>query len=176
MPDTVYLVERVSITTKAGVFGFPPGTRLQVLARRGETLTVKAADSQFDVRADQVTSDVELARSLGHQDASQQAAIQQQAAENAARVREANARQQQSAAEKSAASKPAHDSRLVQLQKKETLLKLQLERLREDWRDLQQHDPKTSPNAYALKQQIRAVERELLDVRQQQTILRMELR
>jgi len=171
-PDVVYLVERVSVTTKVGVLGFPAGTRLEVLDRHANKLTVKTADSQFEVRVDQVTSDGQLAKSLGQQDASQQTTIQRQAAEDATRAREAEARQQQTTVE----SSMAPETRLQALKKKETLLRLQLERLRADWQDLEQRNAKKSPNAFALKQRIRAVERELLDVRQQQTILKMESR
>ena len=173
-PDTVYLTERVSLATKDGVFGFPVGTRVQVLARRGETLTVKSGDSQFEVRADQVTADGELGRSLGQRDAAEQAAIQQQTAETAARVHEAKAKSDQAAAEQSAAAKPTRDSRLAELKKKEALLQMQLDRLHEDWKDLEQKNPKTSPNAFALKQQIRAVERELFDVRQQEKLVTIQ--
>jgi hypothetical protein len=173
-PDTVYLTERASLTTKDGVFGFPVGTPVRVLARHGDTLTIKSGESQFDVRADQVTADAQLGKSLGQRDAAEQAAIQQQAAETVARVRDAKAKSDQAAAEQSAAAKPTRDSRLAELRRKEALLQMQLDRLHEDWKDLQQKNPKTSPNAYALKQQIRAVERELFDVRQQEKLVKIQ--
>jgi hypothetical protein len=173
-PDTVYLTERISLTTKDGVSGFPVGTRVQVLSRRGDTLTVKSGDSQFDVRADQVTADAQQGKSLSQRDAAEQAAIQQQAAETAARIREARVKSEHASAEQSAAAKPTRDSRLSELKKKEALLQMQLDRLHEDWKDLEQKNPKTSPNAFALKQQIRAIEREIFDVHQQERLVRIE--
>jgi hypothetical protein len=124
--------------------------------------------------SDQVTADAQIGRTLSQRDAAEQAALQRQTAEAVAHAQDEKAKSDRAAAEESAASKPTGDSRLAELKKREALLEMLLRRLREDWKDLPQKNTKTSRNAYALNQQIREVERELFEVRQQEKLVRLE--
>jgi|ERR1051325_3475913 hypothetical protein len=70
-----YLVERVAITTNAGVTGFPPGTRVKILADHGEKILVSTEDTQFEVAGDKLTNDLDLAALVSRQDAESQEAL-----------------------------------------------------------------------------------------------------
>jgi hypothetical protein len=70
-----YLVERVVITTNAGVVGFPPGTRVKILADRGEKLLVRTEDMEFEAPGDKLTNDLDLAALVARQDADAQQAL-----------------------------------------------------------------------------------------------------
>src|SRR5207302_11318705 len=64
-PEVAFLREQVSVTTRHGVTGLPPGTRVTIVSRHGSRMTIKSEDQQFDVSADQLTTDAEAARAAG---------------------------------------------------------------------------------------------------------------
>jgi hypothetical protein len=97
-PELAFLRDRVSVTTSSGVRGFAPGTRVIVIARRGGKVTVKSEDQQFDVSADQLMSDAQVARTLSTRDAAEQQAVQQQIAQQEAARSAAQQKIYQSAA------------------------------------------------------------------------------
>src|SRR5438105_10398918 len=95
-PEVAFLRERVSVTTRYGVTGLPPGTRVTIVSRHGSRMTVKSEDQQFDVSADQLTTDAEAARAMSARDAAQaaqqQTQQQQHSAQQLAAQREAQLR------------------------------------------------------------------------------------
>ena len=60
-PEVAFLREQVSVTTRYGVTGLPPGTRVTIVSRHGSRMTIKSEDQQFDVSADQLTTDAKTA-------------------------------------------------------------------------------------------------------------------
>ena len=56
-----YTVQKITITSDTGVVGIPAGTRVTQLKDNGETFTVTDQETQFEVRPEQVTNDVQLA-------------------------------------------------------------------------------------------------------------------
>ena len=77
-PGIFYLLTATSVTTRDGVLGFPPGTRLK-LARPGVYLTLSPA-VEVSLRADQVTNDMTAARRVMTSDQKAQATIQNRVA------------------------------------------------------------------------------------------------
>jgi hypothetical protein len=98
VPGVAFLRERVSVTTRYGVTGLSPGTRVTIVSSHGSRITVKSEDQQFDVSADQLMTDAEVARSLSAHDATEQEAArqriqqQEQSAQQIAAQREAQLR------------------------------------------------------------------------------------
>ena len=83
-PEVAFLRERVSVTTRRGVTGFPPGSRVIIISRHGPRCTVKADNQQFEVSQDQLIGDSEAARSLSARDAADQQAAQREIAQRQA--------------------------------------------------------------------------------------------
>src|SRR5438874_12212405 len=94
-PDTAFLRERISVTTKTGVTGIAPGTRVDILSRHGSKVTVSASGQKFDVSPDQITTDATFSKQLRQKDAAEQQTLEREAAAREARNQEAIASQQQ---------------------------------------------------------------------------------
>ncbi len=60
-PAVYFLTQRASVKTQDSVRGYPPGTRLTIIGNFGDHLKVKAGEVEFDVKADQVTNDPQIA-------------------------------------------------------------------------------------------------------------------
>jgi len=74
-PETFWLIQRVSITTSAGVTGIPPGTKVTMIKDNGMNLTVTDGTSTFEIPRAQLTTDIEAARKAASFDYSAQVAI-----------------------------------------------------------------------------------------------------
>jgi hypothetical protein len=74
---TFYLIERASLKTASGVVGFAPGTRVRVVQDKGETFSVTDGSTTFDVPADELTNDLDLAALVGRSDAKSQQTVAQ---------------------------------------------------------------------------------------------------
>lgn len=61
---TRFLLSDESITTDSGVTGFHPGTKVRVIATRGETTRVEAGGHQWEIATDRLTDDVDRAQTL----------------------------------------------------------------------------------------------------------------
>jgi hypothetical protein len=101
----LYLKNRISITNDTGIFGFAPGTELEIVSRNDDTLVVLAKGMQIEVKESDTTEN--FADVAGAVQASGVAIKAQQAA-TAARIEE---RKQQNAA-------AAQSSELAQRQKR----------------------------------------------------------
>jgi hypothetical protein len=73
--ETFWLIQRVSITTSAGVTGIPPGTKVTLIKDNGMNLTVTDGTSTFEIPRAQLTTDIEVARKAASLDYSAQVAI-----------------------------------------------------------------------------------------------------
>jgi len=84
-----YLMERVVVKNKSAgsVLGFAPGTRVKLIKDQGETLLVQSEDTEFEVRGDQLTNDLDLADLVARQDAQSQQALAQAMQERMERYR-----------------------------------------------------------------------------------------
>lgn len=187
--QSAFLKERVSIVTKSGVTGLAPGTRVEVVGHHGDKVTVKAADQQVDVSAGELTTDEQLARSLNQQDVAQQQAYQNQIADTEARIHEARINQQKVEAQNSAEPNDVR-SKLEEINRRRTVLNLELERIHFEQKDMpppnstqyysDRHGRRqiksigTSPNSFAMEQRRKAVERELLSLKEQEALLRLQ--
>ena len=75
--ESVFLTERVGVTTHSGVTGLPLGTALHVVSETGDTSQVTNGTLTFDVPKTKLTTDANLAARLAQDDyAAQQAAAQ----------------------------------------------------------------------------------------------------
>ena len=85
-PEGVFfLTERMILRSNSGVVGFAPGTRVRVVQDKGETFSVTDGSTTFDVPADELTNDLDLAALVARSDAkSQQTVAQWIARQNAA--------------------------------------------------------------------------------------------
>ncbi len=82
--QSYFLTQHVSITTDAGVMGFPPGTEVKKVGTIPNGLKVKSADgSLFNVPSLQLTTEKADAAARAQQDAAQQAEIRSQSAAQA---------------------------------------------------------------------------------------------
>jgi hypothetical protein len=70
------LLVRASIQTPSGVTGYAPGTRVQLVEDRGDTMIVEVPPTQFEVRSDSLTNDIELAEMAARSDSKSQEAVQ----------------------------------------------------------------------------------------------------
>jgi hypothetical protein len=78
-PEGVFfLTERMILRSNSGVAGFAPGTRVRVVQDKGETFGVVTDDSTtFDVPADELTNDLDLAALVARSDAKSQQTVAQ---------------------------------------------------------------------------------------------------
>ena len=192
-PEAAFLRERVSITTKTGVTGIPQGTRVSIIARHGNRVTVKVSDQQFEIAADQMTADPKVAETLRQQDTAQQQMVARDVAVRKVSSEQAAMEQQKQiaalAAKQEEATKHANSpqGQIEEIHKQITLLELEMERIRNEQKYLPppngykgKHHPyrggtiATSPNSFALEQRRREVEKQLLDLRQQETLLKLQ--
>jgi len=190
-PETAFLRERVSITTKTGVTGIAPGTRVSIIARHANRVSVKVADQQFEVAADQLTADPKVAEAVKQQDTAQQQTLERDAAAREMRSQQAAMEQQKQIAALTAKQEDATkhtnspQGQLEGIHKQITLLQLEMEQIRNEQKYLPPPDGRnrksnprgkisTSPNSFALEQRRREVEKQLLDLRQQETLLKLQ--
>jgi hypothetical protein len=60
-PAVYFLTQWASVKTHDSIRGYPPGTRLTIIGNFGDHLKVKAGEVEFEVKADQVTNDPQIA-------------------------------------------------------------------------------------------------------------------
>jgi hypothetical protein len=60
-PAVYFLTQWASAKTHDSIRGYPPGTRLTLIGNFGDHLKVKAGEVEFEVKADQVTNDPQIA-------------------------------------------------------------------------------------------------------------------
>jgi hypothetical protein len=188
-----FLLERKTITTKTGVIGIAAGTRVLVVGRHGDTVIIKANDQEFEVPADQITTDPQTATVLSQREQHQQEILEKEAAEREIRYKESLIARQQEEESAARARKPdgtAVERQLQEIHKKRELLKIDLDNVQSEQKDLpppngssrihQNHYPyratvvRTSPNAFKLQEKRKAIEHELMELDQQERRLRLE--
>jgi hypothetical protein len=77
-PEGVFfLTERMILRSNSGVVGFAPGTRVRVVQDKGETFNVTDGSTTFDVPADELTNDLDLAALVARSDAKSQQTVAQ---------------------------------------------------------------------------------------------------
>jgi hypothetical protein len=75
-PEGVFfLTERMILRSNSGVVGFTPGTRVRVVQDKGETFSVTDGSTTFDVPADELTNDLDLAALVARSDAKSQQTV-----------------------------------------------------------------------------------------------------
>ena len=75
--DVFFLTERMILRSNSGVVGFAPGTRVRVKQDKGETFSVTDGSTTFDVPADKLTNDLDLAALVARSDAKSQQTVAQ---------------------------------------------------------------------------------------------------
>ena len=196
-PPNAFLREYVSVTTKTGVTGMAPGTRVDILSRHGSKVTVSASGQKFDVSADQITTDATFSEQLRQKDAAEQQTLEREVAAREARAQEAAANQQQQIAalgaqqEQGSEHSKSVEGKLEEIRKKRELLKIQLDRVHFEQKDLPPpnsshpvghkrgpHGPhtviETSPNAFKLEKQAKELEQQIFDLNEQEKLLRLQ--
>jgi hypothetical protein len=63
-PGVFYMLERISAETKNGIVAVVPGDEVKLLKRTGDVLKVTIGTADFDVKASQVTDDLDVARAV----------------------------------------------------------------------------------------------------------------
>jgi hypothetical protein len=76
-PAVYFLTQWASVKTHDSIRGYPPGTRLTIIGNFGDYLRVKAGEVEFEVKADQVTNDPQIATQAVKRDVRQQGEIAQ---------------------------------------------------------------------------------------------------
>jgi hypothetical protein len=76
-PAVYFLTQWASVKTHDSIRGYPPGTRLMVIGNFGDHLKVKAGEVEFEVKADQVTNDPQIATQAVKRNVRQQGEIAQ---------------------------------------------------------------------------------------------------
>jgi hypothetical protein len=72
---TLWLTQRMSVTTKTGVIGFSPGSRMTVIKDNGPTITVTDGTHSFEASRAQLTTDPAVAQSAATGDYASQVAL-----------------------------------------------------------------------------------------------------
>lgn len=68
-PDGTYFLLRYhSVITDTGVTGFPPGTKVSLVGKSGQTIRVTDGQIEFDVSAGEVTNNLDIAARLARTD------------------------------------------------------------------------------------------------------------
>jgi len=68
-PDGTYFLLRYhSVTTDTGVTGFPPGTKVSLVGKSGQTIRVTDGQIEFDMSAGEVTNNLDIAARLARTD------------------------------------------------------------------------------------------------------------
>lgn len=99
---TLFLTQRVSLATDAGVISFAEGTRVQAIAETGDKVHVRTEGRDLDVEKTKLTNDLDIAAAAAQRDAGarkkfeawsrqQQAAVAQQRQAEAEAVERADA-------------------------------------------------------------------------------------
>jgi hypothetical protein len=68
-PGVYFLVQHVSVTTVAGVIGFPEGTRVKLVREEGDKMRVTDGTTEIDVEKRKVTNDLDVAGAAARRDA-----------------------------------------------------------------------------------------------------------
>ena len=76
-PAVYFLTQWASVKTHDSIRGYPPGTRLTIIGNFGDHLKVKAGEVEFEVKADQVTNDPQIATQAVKRDVRQQGEVAQ---------------------------------------------------------------------------------------------------
>lgn len=66
---TFFLIEYVSVQTSDGIVGYKPGTTVVRVKESGDTMRVKTATTELDVKHSQITNDLDIAARAGALDA-----------------------------------------------------------------------------------------------------------
>ena len=74
-PGTFFLVRYQSVTSDSGITGFPPGTKVSLIRESGSAMHVTDGHIEFDVAADDVTNDLDIAARVSSGDARAQEQI-----------------------------------------------------------------------------------------------------
>jgi hypothetical protein len=72
---TLWLVQRIAVTTSSGVTGIPAGTKVTLIEDRGEKLLVSDGSQTFEATQAQITSDVAVAQRASVSDYAAQSAV-----------------------------------------------------------------------------------------------------
>jgi hypothetical protein len=83
-PGTYFVTEDITVRLPAGLLGVIAGTRVQMLADKGETLQVTDGTDSFEVKKSQVTNEIEAATAIQKQAQAAQAASDQYQAQSEA--------------------------------------------------------------------------------------------
>jgi len=172
-PMSAFLLEQKTITTKAGVIGVAAGTRVVVVARHGDTLTVRANDQEFEVASDQVTTDAEAARKLLQQQ-QQQDMLEREATERELQYKERllteqNAKQEQ--AKRKIPGPTAAERQLEEVHGKRERLKTELNKIKVEQTGLVPADTSTKARQKA-RQRRKEIEHELTELDRQERLLK----
>jgi hypothetical protein len=65
---TYFLLRYHSVATDTGVTGFPPGTKVSLVGKSGQTIRVTDGQVEFDVSAGEVTNNLDIAARLARTD------------------------------------------------------------------------------------------------------------
>ena len=94
-PETaMWLVQRVAITTKEGITGILPGTKVVLIEDHGAKLLVSDGGQRFEVMRTQITTDAAIARSATASDYAAQNAIANNIAASISQVRQTETAEQ----------------------------------------------------------------------------------
>ena len=106
---TMWLVQRIAVTTTRGITGILPGTKVTLIEDHGEKLLVSDGSKRFEVMRTQITIDATVAQSASASDQAAQNAIVNDIAASISQVRPteaaAAANEAKAAEEKSMAAK-----------------------------------------------------------------------
>src|SRR2546423_12920528 len=191
-PEVAFLRERVSFSAPYGVTAFPPGTRVTVISRHGAMVTVKSENQQFEVSADQLTTDPEAARRLSARDAGEQQAAHQQIVQQQAK-RDAEVREAQRQAQSASPPDPraAVEAQIRDIQKHRDRLQIELDRVHDEqkgmpppnstqygWSRHYRRDVpisiRSSPNAEKLAQREKELRKQIDDLNYKEKLLRWQ--
>jgi len=177
-PKTAFLRERKVITTKTGVIGIDAGTRVIVVGHHGDLVIVRANDQEFEVGADQLTSDSEAAALL-QREQRQQELVEKEAAERELRYKESLLSEQKAKKEEAKKRKPAGgtapDDQLEEIRAKREALKTELNKIKLKQIGLLPADT-SSQARQKLRQRRKEIEHELIDLDQREQRLKSQSR
>jgi hypothetical protein len=187
-PKAAFLLERKTITTNAGVIDLAAGTRVVIIARHGDMLTVKANDQEFEIPESQVAADAQPATTPTERE--QQEILERQTAEAEVRYKEALLKQQKEVEESAKARKPEagkvhqreegmrRKRELEEIRGKRELLKIELDKVKLEQKELPQATSsdvaRSSPTALKLQQRRKEIERDLAGLDQQERLLKAQ--
>ena len=168
-PGVYFLVTAVTVATDAGVTGLPPGTRV-VRQPDGRFL---ANGQQIALRPEQITNDLNVAEKVASTDRAAQASIRQTLAPSRpAATPAAAATPKRKGRFDPDPAEEARNAQYAALEKRLNAKEVELGRLRDELGKLSNQDPKRSPAAYRLHNQINALEAEARQIRDEHARVR----